>query len=429
MSQPQSPPSKSPVSSLGVLAALAVLYAAQGIPFGFATEYLPVVLRAEGFTRTQIAGMGFLQLPWQFKPLWAGIADHPRVRPHARRVLLALQLVLALTVAAYALFGGRDALAPWFALTVLAAFLAATQDIFVDAFAVRTLRDKDRGHGNSAQIGGYRIGMILGGGGMLVLSARFGTARTVLLCALAIALAAFGAFALRADAVPHEADEGPYRTASPATTEARSPLGLGALWGVLRALFSRDTWAVATLALTYKLGTHAASALVKPMLVDHHWHEADIGWAVVTLGTGAAVLGSLVGGFVHRSLGEARALGATAVLQSVAVLPLLVAASRGATHTLTAAAIAADHFASGVGSTVLFAALMTATSRERAALQYTVLTSLNAMAIGLGALLGSGLGDLGGERFAFGVAAVLCLGPLTLVPRWSEHARASATSP
>ncbi|AKU93548.1 hypothetical protein AKJ09_00212 [Labilithrix luteola] len=70
-------------SSLSVIVALAFLYTAQGIPFGFATEYLPVVLREEGYSYAKIAALFWLQLPWQLKVLWAKVADDP-ARVHGR---------------------------------------------------------------------------------------------------------------------------------------------------------------------------------------------------------------------------------------------------------------------------------------------------------------------------------------------------------
>jgi predicted MFS family arabinose efflux permease len=59
-------------------------------------------------------------------------------------------------------------------------------------------------------------------------------------------------------------------------------------------------------------------------------------------------------------------------------------------------------------------------------LHYTVLTSVNALAIGLGGLLGAILGDLLGVTAAYGVSALLCLAPMPLFSRWSDHASASA---
>lgn len=418
------PRADAPSRKTAVLGALTLLYAAQGVPFGFAAEYLPVVLREAGLSRSAIAAFGWLQLPWQLKPLWAGVADHPTVRPKARAVLLTLQLTLALVMASYALIGGVGSLAPWCALTAVAAFIAATQDVFVDAFAVRTLADAERGWGNSAQIAGYRVGMILGGGGMLALSGRLGAKPTLLACGALIAAASLGAFALRDDEAAPTASQEPYRSAATVKPERRAHLA--EIVAVLRHALSGPARGVVAVALTYKLGIHAAAGLIKPMLVDAGWSREHIGALAVTLGAGAAVAGSVAGGGLHRWMGERRALTMGAALHAAAVVPLIAAAATGCPRGVTTAAIAAEHFASGAGTTVLFAGLMTATHRERAALHYTVLTSVNALAIGLGGLLGAILGDLVGVTAAYGVSALLCLAPMPLFSRWGDHASASA---
>ncbi|MEZ4405608.1 MAG: MFS transporter [Polyangiales bacterium] len=402
------------------LAALALLYGAQGVPFGFAAEYLPVILRQSGYTRAQIAALFWLQLPWQLKPLWAGVADRPSVRPRARAALLALQVVLASTMAAYALFPARPSPLPWFALTALAALVAATQDVFVDAFAVRSLSERDRGYGNSAQVAGYRVGIIAGGGGMLVAAGTLGEPVAAAACAGLILAASVGAFALRDDGAAATVEAGPYRTATDDVDVAPGA------WQTVRRMLRADTWRVAAVAVTYKLGAHAASTLLKPLLVDAGWRASSIGALVVSLGTGSAVVGSVVGGALHRRLGERAALALAAVAQAVTTLPLILCASRGAPPGLTAAAVAAEHFAGGLATTVLFAALMTATLRSRAGLHYTLLTGLNAAAIGVGGMAGAFAGDLAGPVAGFALAAALCLAPLALLPGWDRHARASA---
>jgi hypothetical protein len=40
------------------------LYWAQGLPIGFMTHALPVILRAQGVSLAQIGGFGLLMLPW-----------------------------------------------------------------------------------------------------------------------------------------------------------------------------------------------------------------------------------------------------------------------------------------------------------------------------------------------------------------------------
>jgi hypothetical protein len=52
--------------------------------------------------------------------------------------------------------------------------LSATQDVATDAFAVEALEGRSLGFGNALQVGGYRVGMIVGGGAMLALFATAG---------------------------------------------------------------------------------------------------------------------------------------------------------------------------------------------------------------------------------------------------------------
>ncbi len=394
-----------------VLLALALLYTAQGVPFGLASEYLPVVLREAKVSYAAIAAVGWLQLPWQLKPLFAGLADDPRVRRRSRGVLLTIQLLLAATLAAYAPFPvGRI----WFVLTAAAAMLAALQDCFVDALAVRILQSEDRGLGNVAQVAGYRLGMLAGGAGLLLAVATLGQVGTILALASLVAAASVGAFVARDDAPSSDA---------PSSHANLEPLGARAL---LRHLVRPEVRTVLAVALTFKLGLHVASALFKPMAVDAGWTKREIGLAVVTVGTVASLFGAATGGLVHRWLGETRALVLAAVAQSLSCLPILLTALRGCPRTLTTVAIGAEHFVSGIGTTVLFAALMSATRRSDAGLHYTLLTSANVLAIGTGGVLGGVLADRVGLPPTFAVAAVLCLIPLALVGRWRDAAFASA---
>ncbi len=51
------------------------LYWAQGLPVGFMTHALPVILRAQGVSLAHIGGFGLLMLPWSIKIFWAAYVD------------------------------------------------------------------------------------------------------------------------------------------------------------------------------------------------------------------------------------------------------------------------------------------------------------------------------------------------------------------
>lgn len=416
------PTASNPVKRSRVLFGLALLYTTQGIPFGLASEYLPVVLRMSGASLAVIAAVSWLQLPWQAKVLWAGVADRPSIRARSRGILLGLQLGLAVVVAGYALAPFAHARTLWFALTALAALFAATQDVFVDALAVRALRAEDRGVGNVAQVAGYRVGILVGGAGLLLVIADLGARPTLLLLAALVASASLAAFGLREQPHVYEGEPTSAR-ASPPASGAVEPLAARAL---LDRVFSREAWPVIALACTYKLGLHIASVLIKPMVVDAHWTQREIGLAVVTAGTAAGLVGAGLGGVFHRALGDARALLGAGLVQALTCVPLVLTAFAGVPRGLAIFSIACEHFASGVGTTVLFAALMSATRPANAGLHYTILTSANALAIGLGGVLGGALGDRVGFGGTFAVACLVSLAPLLLVARWRTAAVASA---
>ncbi|HEX7604080.1 MAG TPA: MFS transporter, partial [Polyangiaceae bacterium] len=359
------------------LTALSLLYAAQGVPYGFASEYLPVVLRQSGYSMGAIAAVGWLQLPWQLKVIWAGLADRQAFRSRSRGILLALQTVLFATLVLFALRTLKEAPVLWFVLTAVAALFASTQDIFVDALAVRVLDVSQRGFGNTAQVAGYRLGILAGGAGLLVMIAPLGYRGAVLACASFVLVTSFAAFFLREHA---EGDE-----AAPPLSKREASLPVKAM---MAHLVHADVWPVAAVALTYKLGLHMAAVLIKPIVVDARWTEHEIGLAVVTVGITAGLVGAALGGAMHRWIRERRALVIGAFLQALVCVPLVVSLHLGVPRGWTTLAIATEHFVSGLGTTVLFAALMSATRRADAGLHYTLLTSLNSVAIGVGGTVG-----------------------------------------
>lgn len=407
------------MGSGAVLALLAALYMAQGIPFGFATEYLPVVLRESGASYTAIAALGWLQLPWQLKIFWAKAADAPRFRRHTRAVILVVQLALTATVAAFAIRPLRSAPALWFGLTFVAAAIAATQDVFVDAFAVRVLRPEQRGYGNTAQVAGYRLGMLVGGAALLLLVGELGERTALLTCAAIVAAASVGAFVGAGSSVEVASVD---REPSPRALAHEVPSSALAL---VKHMVGRRTWAVLAMALTFKLGLHMAVAILKPMVVDYGWTRQQIGSAVVSVGSVSALVGAAAGGVLHRALRERRALTVAMVFQALVCAPLVAVDLLHAPLGLTTVAIAIEHFGSGLGTTVLFAALMTATRPADAGLHYTVLTSANALALGVGSMMGGLLADRTNKVTTFAVATVVCLAPAFLLSRWDDAARAS----
>src|SRR5687768_11375518 len=108
---------------------LIALYMAQGLPFGFFTLALPVLLRDAGFSLKAISALSLLALPWVLKFIWAPWLDHRGTR---RGWLLSFQIssiIAALLLTQVDLDGN-------FMVLLVAAFafniIAASQDVITD---------------------------------------------------------------------------------------------------------------------------------------------------------------------------------------------------------------------------------------------------------------------------------------------------------
>jgi MFS transporter, PAT family, beta-lactamase induction signal transducer AmpG len=151
---------------LGKLGILWTLYFVQGLPFGFQATALPVYLRTAGMSLEGVGLVAALSLPWSLKILWAPLVDRYGGGRFGRRKswILPLQFLLALTCAAAALAPPNGSLSPLLVLVFGMNLFAATMDIAVDGLAVDVLEISELGQGNVAQVVGYKIGMLTGGG-------------------------------------------------------------------------------------------------------------------------------------------------------------------------------------------------------------------------------------------------------------------------
>ena len=110
-----------------------------------------------------------LALPWALKFLWAPVVDRYALPRVGRRTswIVPLQLLTAAPLLAVAGWPPSRSLTPLLVTVFVVNLLAATQDIATDGLAVELLAPSERGLANGVQVGGYRLGMILGGGVLL----------------------------------------------------------------------------------------------------------------------------------------------------------------------------------------------------------------------------------------------------------------------
>lgn len=403
------------------LLVLSVLYVVEGLPFGFQATALGVLLRDRGVSLAHISLAGLLAVPWSLKALWAPFVDrHGSARVGRRKSwILPMQALLSCALAAVAFLDPEASLTPLLCLVLAMNFVAATMDIAVDGLAVEILGPAELGLGNAAQVVGYKAGMLLGGGVLLALSALLSW-RTLFLAMAGIVVVAM-LVTWRVDEPQTEGHDAPAHARASVADVLRTLRGTFAAPGAGALLFA---------IVGYKLGESLIEPIWSPFLRDHGISRELIGLYVGTLGMGFSIGGSLVGGALASTVSLPRALTVAAALRVVALAgQALIAWQDTPSHLLVAVSTCAEHFFSGVLTTVMFALMMSRTDRRIGATHYTLLATIEVLGKAPLSLASGAIAELLSVpiAFAIGVALSLAYVLLLLSPSLRRELEASAS--
>ena len=311
-------------SRRGRLAAFFLLYLTEGIPSGFAVTAVATQMRRQGLDPAVIGGfIGALYLPWAIKWAFGPFVDVLSSERWGRRRLwiLLTQTAMAITLLIAMGVDYRTHFHLFSAIIILHNVFAATQDVAIDALAVNTLQDDERGLANGLMFGGQYLGTALGGSGVLFLTSVIGFRPSFVLVA--------GVILLITALVPLAMREAP----GPARAAGR---GLRAV-GVELRQFARDTLRAFTssrsafLAIFLALlpmGAYALSlALQSNLAVELGLNDRQVG----TLGLASTLLSSgccILGGWLSDRFGRRRTLAIFIAMMSIPTLILASALQR-----------------------------------------------------------------------------------------------------
>lgn len=374
---------------------LGSLYFSQGLPYGFFMQALPTFLRERGTSLEAIGLTSFLTLPWALKFLWAPMVDRYGSPRFGRRRSWILPLQ-ALAIANLFLLTSIDPTAHLWLMcgaVVMTNLFAATQDIATDAFAVDLLDPHERGLANGVQVAGYRVGMVVGGGALLMLMSQLGWSGAFLSMGVMLTVATIPIL---------------FHTEREMPKSAYESVGWPSIAEFLRRPGMRR-WL--TVLAIYKVGDYLATGMTKPFLVDLGLSMADIGLMIGTVGCIAGLIGAMMGGWGAQLLGRKNALLIFGAAQTASVgLYILPALGYKSMEMLYAACIA-EHLASGMATVTLFTMMMDVCRPETAATDYTVQASLVVIASGAASALSG-----------YSAAALGYAGHFTVATVWSALA-------
>jgi len=156
----------------GRLTAFFFLYVTEGIPLGFAATAVAAQLRRQDVGPAEIgAFVGSFYLPWAFKWAFGPFIDVFTSERLGRRRgwILGTQIMMILTLLACMGLDLPAQLGVFTLVLLVHNSFGAMQDVAIDALAVNTLHEDERGLANGVMFGGAAIGSAVGGAGVLFL--------------------------------------------------------------------------------------------------------------------------------------------------------------------------------------------------------------------------------------------------------------------
>jgi MFS transporter, PAT family, beta-lactamase induction signal transducer AmpG len=160
-------------SRWGRFTAFFALYLTEGIPLGFTATAVATQMRRQGLGPAEIgAFVGSLYLPWAFKWAMGPFVDVLSSERWGRRrmwIVIAQVMMIATLMAALPVNFSTE-VKLFTLLILLHNIFGATQDVAIDALAVNTLREDERGLANGLMFGGAYLGQTIGGAGVLFLT-------------------------------------------------------------------------------------------------------------------------------------------------------------------------------------------------------------------------------------------------------------------
>jgi PAT family beta-lactamase induction signal transducer AmpG len=398
-----------------------------GVPLPLTAFTLRQWFSESGISLAAIGLTALIGLAYAFKFTWSPLLDH--VRPpllarlgQRRGWLVTILPVLALAILAMGFTDPARAPEVTVAAAVLVAFLAASQDIVIDAYRIELLEEENQGYGLACYIWGYRGALLASNAGTLAIAEFVGWPAAFAFCAGLIGVG-FAAALLGSEAP----------APAPVALSWAARLKLAVIDPFVDFTGRRHWLAILLFVALFKLGEALAGIMTAPFYRDLGFTRLEVAAVASVFGLCATLGGALAGGFLVARLGTARALVLTGVLQMLSNLMYVALAEAGHSMPMLWAQVGVENFTDGLADAAFVTYLSALTSRSFTATQYALLSSLAAVPLRtLGASSGW-LAEWLGWSWFFGLTTLAALPAmgimLFLLRRLPPPAQAATPAP
>lgn len=367
-----------------------------GLPLALTGATLAARLEQAGVSLTEIGLFGLVGIAYSLKFLWSPLVDRLPLPVLTRRFgrrrgwMLLAQCTLMVAIAGMAPVdpAGPNGLARTVFWAVLVAFASATQDIVIDAYRTEIVDQTKLGAGAANLVFGYRIAMLVSGGGALLIAAYGGWTMAYATMA-AVMLVGIATVLLNPEPQRRSTVESERLEADAARRFSGAPEGFraiavwihGAVVSPFVEFMTRPGWAVILLFIVlYKYGDALLGFMATPFYLRMGFSLAEVG--VISKGWGLAMtlLGAGLGGWMVARFGILRSLLFCGVLQALSNLVFAALAWVGYSVPMLVVTICVENLTGGMGTTAFVAYMSSLCNVAYTATQYALLSSLMATA-------------------------------------------------
>jgi PAT family beta-lactamase induction signal transducer AmpG len=320
-----------------------------------------------------------------------------------------------------------------FSLLFLLSIIGATQDIATDGLAVRILGLSLRSAGNAIQVTGYRMGLILGGGVLLIVMDYSPWSAVFFAMIVLIVLNTIPIFFFKEPIWIEKIS----KNKVPKITVKKdfSYQRLQSKWihflkkvqfqfGYFWSNVEMRAWLLVL--LVFKIADYMSSGMVKPMMVDMGFSLTKIGFWGTILGSLSSLVGAALAAWLMRHMRRVTALVIFNGLQALttglyALIAWLFAHHYALDGWELYAANAIEHVAAAMAMVGLLTIAMDYARPQHAGSDFTFQVCITTFLAGMGYLssgyLAAGLGYAG----QFGLSAILGLVLLLPIVWWGRY--------
>ena len=398
-----------------------------GLPILLVFGTLSAWLRVEGVDKTTIGFVSWVALAYGFKFTWSPLVDRlpipflSKTLGQRRSWMLVAQIGVIYGLVSMSSSDPISNLQVVVVFAVITAFSSATQDISIDAWRIEAIGEDYQGAMAGTYQLGYRLGMIVAGGGAFSL-AHFYSWSTAYLFMAGFML--MGPITVYLIAEPDRSDVEIKVSSSKSPMQKLQQWIVDAVVNPFAEFFARQgLFAVIILGfiMVFRISDITLGVMANPFYIDMGYSELEIGLVTKTVGPFVTIAGALAGGVLVMHFGKMRMLMIGAILVVITNLLFAWLANQQAEVIWLIMVVGADNLAAGIATTTFIAYLSALTNKAYTATQYALFSSIMLLLAKFVAGFSGWVVDATSYPFFFTYAAALGLPSILLILVLMKH--------